>query len=291
MSAVEQGSLPPPESYATPTFVVPGGAWDCHSHVTPRGNWALVSDASYLPAPAPPEKHRKMRAALGLQRGAVIQASVFGTDNTGVIEALTDEPDILRGVVVAGQTIDDAEIERLHGIGVRGMRFITNGLGGTVGTQAMVALAPRIAEFGWHAEVLPGPTQWPELLPVLEALPCKIVIDHMGGFPPEFGVNHPTTQVIRKLLVERGAWVKLIGYRLSDDLMDSRVIERAHAFYGDAPGQMIWGTDWPHVGIKKPVDAGQLLNAFARWFDNDPEVMHRVLAMNPACLFDQYDAN
>ncbi|AVK72243.1 hypothetical protein BJN34_0300 [Cupriavidus necator] len=156
MSAVEQESLPPPESYTTPTFVVPDGAWDGHSHVTPRGSWALVSDASYLPAPAPPEKHRQMRAALGLQRGAVIQASVFGTDNTGVIEALTDEPGILRGVVVAGQTIDDAEIERLHGIGVRGMRFITNGLGGTVGTQAMVALAPRIAEFGWHAEV----TSW-----------------------------------------------------------------------------------------------------------------------------------
>lgn len=278
--------LPPPERYTRPTFRMPAGACDSHSHVTPVGTWKLAPDASYVPAPCPPEAHRRMRSALGLERAVVIQASAFGTDNSGVLDALADEPETVRGVVVVNESISDEALADLHRSGVRGARFITNGLGGTVGFASLKALAPRISSLGWHIELLPDPAHWSELLPILKSLTCPIVLDHMGYLPASVGLDDRAMRVISDLVIDRGAWMKLVGYRLSPDLEDARLIERAHAFYRAAPERMIWGTDWPHLGLATRIDAGKLLNVFASWFDNDAAVLERVLAANPSRLFD-----
>lgn len=289
MRKIVRECLSPPISYTKPSFVMPLGACDSHSHVTPGGTWNLVEDASYEPSPAPPDESRRMRSALGFQRGVIVQASAFGQDNSGVIEALQDDPHSLRGIVVSDETLSDQRIEQLHGHGVRGMRFITSGLGGTVGTRSMVALAPRIAPFGWHVEILANSAQWPELLPILRRIPCKVVIDHLGYLPPEIGDDEPSVGAVYELVVDHGAFVKLIGYRLSEKLGNAAIVGRAQKLFRLAPDRMLWGTDWPHVGIATPIDAGVLLNDFAGWFGNDKDVLERVLANNPAGLY-QFDA-
>lgn len=227
-----------------------------------------------------------MRSALGLERSVVVQASVYGLDNRAVETALRRDPQNLRGVVVASADVGDTQMEDWHRLGVRGMRFIMSGqLGGTVGIDDLIALAPRLAAHGWHAEVLPRHDEWDEVLPVLSRLPCRLVIDHLGGVPAKLD-EHESTSAIQYLLEQGRTWLKLIGYRLSEDLLDPRLVARAQRFYKLAPQRMVWGSDWPHVGMSESHDAGALLNSFARWFDRDASVLANVLAVNPGLLFD-----
>lgn len=278
--------FPPSSSYSTPSFDVPAGACDSHCHVTPRDHARVTPDASYVPQPCPPEELARMRNALGLERSVIVQASVYGLDNRGVEAALAQGPQTLRGVVVSDRRVSDAQLSTWHQLGVRGMRFIMSGqLGGTVGVEDLVQLAPRLAELGWHAEILPRTEDWNELLPVLTRLPCRLVIDHLGGMPA--GHTDPAgVAAIDYLIAEGRTWVKLIGYRLSEDLHDPRLRKRAQHFYRLAPHRMVWGSDWPHVGMAKPQDAGVLLDVLAAWLERDPAALADVLVRNPEALFD-----
>lgn len=278
--------LPPPSHYSAPDFKVPARACDAHCHVTPKDYLNTVSDASYEPAAAPPEELHRLRQSIQFERSVVVQASAYGQDNRAVEQALRAQPSVLRGVVVAGARTDDAQLDAWHNLGVRGMRFIMSGtLGGTVDLGDLQRLAPRLAARGWHAEILPHGDQWPSLKETLNRLPCTLVVDHLGGWPLNEGADE-AQQVLSSLLGTGRVWVKLIGYRLSPDLLDPRLVHRVQRLYSEAPNRMVWGTDWPHVGFSTQQDAGALLNAFAAWFDHDEEAIERILSSNPEALFD-----
>jgi 2-pyrone-4,6-dicarboxylate lactonase len=53
-----------------------------------------------------------------------------------------------------------------------------------------------------------------------------------------------------------------------------------------APDQVIWGTDWPHVMVKKPMpNDGDICDLLADWIP-DAENLKRVLVDNPNRLYD-----
>lgn len=283
---VTTACLPPPKNYSTPDFPVPARACDSHCHVTPQDYANTTPDASYEPVPAPPAELRRLRRALQFERSVVVQASAYGKDNRAVEQALRAEPAELRGVVVGDARTSDAQLDAWHAMGVRGMRFIMSGqLGGTADLDDLKILAPKLAARGWHAEILPGQNQWTSLKPLLTQLPCTLVVDHLGGLSLSEEADE-AERVLSSLLATGRVWVKLIGYRLSADLLDPRLVRRAQRLYSEAPTRMVWGTDWPHVGLPVAHDAGALLNAFAAWFDRDAGVIERVLASNPEELFD-----
>jgi hypothetical protein len=54
-----------------------------------------------------------------------------------------------------------------------------------------------------------------ELAPRIEKLSCSAVIDHMGMFRPEGGLQQPAFQAVLRM-ISHGHWVKLSGaYRLT----------------------------------------------------------------------------
>jgi len=59
----------------------------------------------------------------------------------------------------------------------------------------------------------------------------------------------------------------------------------AHALVQAAPERLIWGTDWPHVMMKKtmPNDA-DICDLLADWVP-DEAIRHRILVDNPAALY------
>lgn len=279
-------SLSPPAQYQRPRFAMPPGACDSHTHVIPVSGWTLVPGANYTPAPAPAETHLRMLDALGLSRGVVVQPSIFGTDNRAVIDAIARAPQRLRGVAVLEPTVADSDLQRLHQQGIRGVRFNLM-LGGGGGLRAMTELAPRLAVLGWHAEILVNGALLPELEPVLRALLCRLVIDHMASLRADIAPASPAMKVLLGLVEQRDTWVKLSGaYRLSDASTDPRLAERARLLVRCAPDRMVWGSDWPHVACTVMPDAGQLLNLLAEWFEADAATLQRVLVDNPARLFD-----
>jgi 2-pyrone-4,6-dicarboxylate lactonase len=179
-------SLPPPKSHQKPRFEMPRGACDSHTHVIPADGWTLVPGANYTPAPAPAAAHLRMLDALGLDRGVVVQPSIFGTDNRAVVEAIARAPERLRGVVVVDPSIADDALRLMRAQGIRGVRFNVM-LGGGGGVKALTELAPRLASLGWHAEILVDGHLLPELLPALKPLPCRLVIDHMASLRADVG--------------------------------------------------------------------------------------------------------
>ncbi|MCW5259735.1 GntR family transcriptional regulator [Verminephrobacter eiseniae] len=279
-------SLPPPSEYQKPRFAVPRGACDSHTHVIPDSGWKLVPGASYIPALAPSPVHMAMLNALGLEHGVVVQPSIFGTDNTVVLEAIAQAPQRLRGVAAVNPSIADSTLQALHGQGIRGVRFNVM-LGGGGGLQAMTELASRLAALDWHAEILVDGHLLPDLRPALQALPCRLVIDHMASLRADMGPDAAPVRALRALLADRDTWVKLSGaYRLADQPSDARLAERGRMLVQEAPDRMVWGSDWPHVACAVMPDAGELLNMLADWFDADQATLQRILVDNPARLFD-----
>lgn len=279
-------SLAPPAQYEHPRFAMPALACDSHTHVIPESGWSLVPDATYTPAAAPAATHLSMLDALGLDRGVVVQPSIFGTDNKAVVEAIARAPGRLRGVAVVDSGIADNELQTLHSQGIRGARFNVM-LGGGGGLAAMTELAPRLAALGWHAEILVDGHLLPELASALLQLPCRLVIDHMASLRADIGMDSLPVRALRKLVADRDTWVKLSGtYRLADDASDWRLGKRGRMLVKDAPERMVWGSDWPHVACSVMPDAGALLNLLGDWFDADSATLKRLLVENPARLFD-----
>src|SRR6476660_4735033 len=72
-----------------PTFEVPPGACDCHTHVfcDPR-RFPFASNRTYTPESASVEEMRKLHGALHTSRVVIVQPSVYGTDNACTLDAI-----------------------------------------------------------------------------------------------------------------------------------------------------------------------------------------------------------
>src|ERR1700742_1902352 len=125
--------LPSDWTYAAPAFDVPEGTCDSHAHViTPDGS-GLVAQRLYTPPPAPEDEYFRMLDSLRIQRGVLVQPSVYGTDNRYLLATLRRNPERLRGVAVlhpaaansargpADRYATDETLADMHAAGVRGL--------------------------------------------------------------------------------------------------------------------------------------------------------------------------
>jgi predicted TIM-barrel fold metal-dependent hydrolase len=115
-----------------------------------------------------------------------------------------------------------------------------------------------------------------------------VVIDHMGHQSDGPNATDPGFQDMLALLREGRAWVKLSGaYRISHDPDPpyGDAIHVARTLIETAPDRMVWGTDWPHPAVTKPMpqDAA-LLDVLSVW-TSDAALQRRILVDNPARLY------
>jgi D-galactarolactone isomerase len=84
-------------------------------------------------------------------------------------------------VAVVDQTVTDAELDRLTGLGIRGIRFFMLP-GGALPWDILETMAARVAPFGWHVQLQLDGRQLPDYEAVLARLPCDLVIDMSASF-------------------------------------------------------------------------------------------------------------
>jgi 2-pyrone-4,6-dicarboxylate lactonase len=270
-----------------PSFAVPVDACDCHAHVIgPFARFPLQRDRSYTPPEAPFAAYRRLEAALGMTRGVLVQTSVFGSDNSCMLDALGQDPGHLRGVAVVEANIDDMELARLAAAGVRGIRFNLLFRGGG-SLDEIEVLARRVAPLGWHVEFLLDARELPELAPRLLDLPVDIVIAHLGHMPASFGIGHPGLQTLLDLVRRGRCWVKLSGANrvstIGSPYGDTMLFARA--LVDTDPTRLVWGSDWPHVAIEGTMaNDGDLLNLLGDWAP-DEKLRHQILVQNPTRLY------
>jgi predicted TIM-barrel fold metal-dependent hydrolase len=279
-AAWSEGSEPP----KTPA---PIGATDCHHHIF---DTRFEREGQPHPAPATVDDYILFKRRLGITRSIIVAPSNYGTDNSCLVDALERFGTAsARGVVLVDPDVSDRELDRLHGVGVRGMRvyLAKNRIPSEAELQHM---GERATERGWSLQFV-GNRQREVLVEwrkSLFALKCPIVIDHFGWAPQPAGVKSQTARLLVQLLKERDSVVKLSGLYLSSAIgfPEYRDLDPlAKHLIEVAPDRIIWGTDWPHpvAGAQKP-DGAMLFDRLAEWAP-DPAIRHKILVETPDRLY------
>jgi predicted TIM-barrel fold metal-dependent hydrolase len=274
-----------------PKIVLPPLACDTHAHVCgPAPRYPYWPERIYTPPDALPAQYRHMLGTLGVERAVLVQPSVYGMDNTAMLDALAADPVRLRAVAVVSPEIDFAQLEHMHALGVRGVRCnivdVKEGKG-RLPMEMLKALAAKVRPLGWHLEFLMHVDEFPDLDRLLDGFPVDVVFGHLGYMKTGLGLGAPGYQALLRLLKSGRAWVKLTGpYRISSGAMPyADVVPFAHALVEAAPDRIVWGSDWPHVTVKGAMpNDGDLCDLLSSWVP-DERARHKVLVDNPAKLY------
>ncbi|MVW79635.1 amidohydrolase family protein [Bordetella sp. 02P26C-1] len=277
---------------------LPVGACDCHAHIFgPFEQYPLATTRTYTPQESTVHDFYALLTRLGLQRGVLVQASAYGTDNRAMLAALkhcseNNRVIELRGVVVTDRTVSDDELNAWWEQGVRGLRFRhappSSGAShyhNTVGLEDFYALAPRMREHGFHAQLWTHASCWNDIEKGVLDTGVPVVIDHMARVDPDRDLS---TQPFRSLLdaLKRGdIWVKMTAYRNTSRFPGMEDMAQAMAKFVDCnPDRLLWGSDWPHINFPSEVDTQSLLMHLLGHLGG-ADMVKRVLVDNPAAFY------
>jgi 2-pyrone-4,6-dicarboxylate lactonase len=284
--------LPPDRHPRRPRLALPKGAIDTHVHVFERG-YPLSPARGYNPPVSTLGDLRQLHATLGIERVVFTQPSVYGIDNSAILDAMAalnrETPGRARAVIAVDLNIQEDDIAKLDQAGVRGIRLNTDNKGGMpIAFSDIPQLSARIRPFGWHLEFLFPGKDILELMPVFRSLTIPMSIAHFAYQPASAGVKAAGFQALLELAREGNCWIKISGAnRVSrGDLPPyDDVAPMAHALIEAGPGRILWGTDWPHPNkyLANPND-GDLVDAFGDWV-TDESMRRRILVDNPAAFY------
>lgn len=269
-------------------------ACDSHFHVFgPEGRYPYVPDLRYKPPHAPLDDFLLHSKKLGIERYVFVQPSAYGRDNSCMLDAMgAVGPQRCRGIVDVDEDIADAELERMHAAGVRGVRINVNpvkppqpGFSSSI-LPRVKRLDARCAELGWMLDFLTPGWLTRELIPTMKKLASPFSVAHLGMFPARDGVKQPGFREFLDFHSRHpSCWVKLTGaYRFSSDAGFRDSIPLARALIAAAPRRAIWGSDYPHLSFADKVTSAGLLSLLGEWAPDDA-TRRRILADNAETCF------
>lgn len=274
------------------------GACDSHVHVLDPHRFPYAADRTYTPAPATVSELEAFMHTTGAQRVVLVQPSVYGTDNSALLDALIKlGPRTGRGVAVidSRNTSDDC-LAALHANFVRALRV--NVAVNSDTADALTATIQRAAPFGFGVEIYADMTFVSRARDIIEKSPVPIILDHFAGI--DIAARDNGLRELTQLLQLEHVWVKLSApYRLPGKPSLTDVERLAAELISTRNDRLVWASDWPHTGrlpagtARTPesidpfhsVDNHAVLAALER-AAGSPDVLHRILVDNPAELFD-----
>src|SRR5215831_14022852 len=277
------------EGTEPPKLKAPPNACDCHHHIY-DSQYPVDPKAVLRPGDALVEDYRAFQKRIGTSRNVVVQPSTYGVDNQVTLDALVAFGPSARAIVVVNDTVSDAELKHMHEQGARGIRFNLAQAGATT-PEMIEPLSKRVNELGWHIQINASAPTIMEIMPILEKVPSPIVFDHLAHIPEPDGINDPLFGKVRGLIDRGRTWVKLSGAYADTKVgpptySDSSAIARAYV--KAAPERLVWGSDWPHPGVRDPEpkpDDAILIDLMLDWAP-DEAVRNRILVDNAAELYD-----
>lgn len=282
---------PPVTHPSRPAYRAPAGACDAHCHVFgPPEKFPYAEQRPYTPGEAAPrERLARLHAHLGLDRAVIVQATPHGTDNRAMLDAIAHSNGAYRGVALLAEDVSDAELERLHAGGVRAARFnFVRHLGGAPDPDYFRNAVARARAMGWHVELHFDAQDLAEYRDLLNRLPVRFIIDHMGRVKSDGGLDQQPLRNLLELLKNERACVKISGgerVSASGKRPFHDAVPIARAIIEAAPDQVVWGTDWPHPNVPNDVpDEGELVDLFALYCD-DESLRRRILVDNPTRIY------
>jgi len=264
----------------------PKGTCDTHMHF--YDTKLPVAPGAFMPGEFTVEDYKALQKKLGLERVIVVQPNAYADDNGLTVASIKKVGKGAKGVGVVKADVKDAELERLTAAGIVAVRIMTFP-GGMLHFDVMDHVVARVHPFGWHANIQLDGRNLPKYEAQIKRLPGKFVIDHTGKFMEPVS---PDSKEFRSLLnlVDTGrCWVKLSApYETSKTGAPKYedVSKLARALVKHAPERMLWASNWPHPGNRKPAppDDQALLDIVEYWAPNEKD-RHRMLVDNAAELY------
>jgi predicted TIM-barrel fold metal-dependent hydrolase len=273
---------------AAPRLRVPPKACDSHMHIFDPARPRAAGSTGHGAEHATCADYRLLQQRLGIERAVVVTPRYYLDDNGVTLDAIRDlGAERTRGIGVVGPDITDRELLALRDGGIRGLRYTTPHVAADHPVfQEAAALAPRLEALGMHLQLHWTVEQILVHADQLMALPCTVVIDHMGRLPKGQGLAHPAYGVLRRRLDDGRTWVKLSGWYLDSEVGSPwpDTVAIGAEFARAAPERMVWGTDWPHVSPGPKPDGALLLDVLEQVIP-DASLRERVLVDNPAELY------
>ena len=287
-SQIEFCAPPDPEP-RVPTHQLPTNSCDTHAHIIePLDRDPMDPGRSYTPPPASLDAYQHLLATLGADRGVIVQPSVYGTDNRVTLDAVARGGDNYRAVVVVDDDCTIEQLDAFHAQGARGAR-VNLLFSSSARLDNLRALTGKMAEFGWHLQVLADVSTFDDLERFVKTLAVPVVFDHMGHCRADQAMAEPGFGALLRLMEAGQCWIKLSGaYRITGQTHTpyADVTPVARALIHANPERVVWGTDWPHPKIPVPMpNDGDLVDQMDAWFDND-DIRKQVFVDNPAQLYD-----
>jgi predicted TIM-barrel fold metal-dependent hydrolase len=280
---------------------MPAGATDCHNHIVgPQAKYPMAATRTYTPPEASVAELKALRAQLGVQRNVLVQPSFYGFDNSCLVDAMAQLGKSARGIAVVPLDVPDAELKRLAGSGVVGVRlnFATAGIRDPKAAEdALNAFAPRFVPLGWHIQVNTELPIIEAIAPIVGGLKVPVVFDHFGEAVASDGVNQKGFGALVELVRAGNTYVKLSApYNLSKLPDYADVIPLARSLIAARADRMLWGTNWPHPGNRvagravnaitpyQKVNNPGLVTAFREWCP-DAAIRKMILVDTPVHLY------
>ncbi|KXJ88180.1 hypothetical protein Micbo1qcDRAFT_151220 [Microdochium bolleyi] len=297
---------------------LPSQAWDSHMHVLdPR--FPLSPSAVYVPSSSAPTKLKHAQhfeSGVGLDNIVLVQPSIYGYDNSCLLDALrTLGPDRARGVVAfedpaAWAANEEAESHQIlrewHELGVRGVRINLQSVGSKdVPPEDFRAMLQRyidvVRPFGWVVQLYVAM----DMVHILEPLVrsnnhdgFKLCIDHMGhphvSRLAEYQATRdpytiPGFDALVRLLDTGKVFVKMsAAYRFSAEMATSTppnvwpIATELLRVAGHS--RVVFATDWPHTRFDG-LDIRPWIQSIVDMCSGDEELIERVFRGNAEDLW------
>ncbi|MEC0181326.1 amidohydrolase family protein [Paenibacillus peoriae] len=212
--------------------------FDAHLHIIdPR--FPLVQNQGFLPNTFTCQDYLNHVHDLDLKGGAVVSGSFQGFDQSYLIDSLQKLGANFVGVTQLPHDTSDEEMIRLHGYGVRAIRFNVK-RGGSEDISRLDYFARRVYELvGWHLELYIDSTSLTEIASTVAALPA-VSIDHLGISKEGFNTLLS--------LVHKGVRVKATGF----GRVELDVEQALRSIISVNPDALMFGTDLPSTRAKRP---------------------------------------
>jgi predicted TIM-barrel fold metal-dependent hydrolase len=272
-----------------PAFKAPAGAVDTHCHIFgPAAEYPFSPTRPYTPPDAPLSMFRAVHDKIGVSRAVIVNATLHGTDNRVVTDAIAASHGNYKGIANINGAMSDADLAALDKAGIRGCRFaFLKRLGGVGDMTAFRRLVDRAAAIGWHIDIYLEQGSIREFTPILKALPAPYVIDHMGTIDAAKGIDDAEFKALLALQSsDEKCWVKITGLERASaggrPFHDA--VPFAKSLIDNAPDRVIWGTDWPHPNVKIMPNDGDIVDLIPLYAP-DPAIQRKLLVTNPERLF------
>jgi D-galactarolactone isomerase len=271
-----------------PLITLPKGSIDTHIHVYDAKHAALPGGPSIPIDAANINDYRQVQQWLGLEKVVITQPNAYQTDNTVMLEALTQLGDKGRGIVAVTSSTDETSLQHWHEKGARGARIMELTLG-AVRMKDLLEVNAKIRPLNWTCIVQFNGREMLDRAPLLEKIQGNYVIDHHGKFLPPVSPNSDEFKQLLKLIDKGNCYYKIAACYESSITGGpgySDLAELSKQVIAHAPERVIWGSNWPHVS-GGPEDAPNdvaLLDTVMSWMP-DEKTRQAIFVDNPNRLY------